>query len=115
MLKVPINEPIGAFRLRGTSTGYTFLTNDDVTQELRATCLRTYLDKNHYMHKNHKCIMAHSVRVTAAVALYTAGQAFDTIAFRLRWSVQSVQHYIRECCQHIGKLCDAVLIGAGRI
>ena len=115
LLRVPANEPIGVFRLQGETTGYTFLTNDDVTQELRATCLRTYPDKNHYMNKNHKCVMAHSVRVTAAVALYTAGQAFDTIAFRLRWSVQSVQHYIRECCQHIGELCDAVLVGAGRI
>jgi hypothetical protein len=115
ILQVPADKPVGVFRLQGIDKGYVYLTNTDVTQELRATCLRTYPDKNHYMNKKCQCIMAHSVRVTAAVALYTAGQTFDTIAFRLRWSVQSVQHYIRECCQHIGELSDAVLIGAGRI
>jgi hypothetical protein len=119
MLKVPIAEPVGAFRLKSRSatnnSGFTFLTNSDVTDELRLTCLRTYRDPNHYLHKNHKRIMAHSVRVTAAVALHAAGQSFDTIAFRLRWLAQSVQHYIRDCSQQVGDLCSAVLTGAGRL
>ena len=116
LLGVPSQEPIGAFRLqKNRNSGYTFLTNDDVTSELRSTCLRTYPEASHYMNINHKCIMAHSGGLTAAVALYTAGQTYETIAFRLRWSVQSVQHYIRERCQHIGNLCQAVLTGAGRI
>ena len=115
-LNVPATEPVGVFRPhKETPTGFTYLTNSDVTDELRSTCLRTYPDKNHYLHKNHKQIMAHSVRVTAAVALHTAGQSFDTIAFRLRWSAQSVQHYIRDCSQHVGDLCNAVLVGAGRV
>ena len=115
MLLVPPHEPIGVFRLQKKKSGYTCLQNNDVTEELRLTCLRTYPDPTHYMNQHHKCIMAHSVRVTAAVALHTAGETFDTIAFRLRWSVQSVQHYIRDCCQHIGELSAAVLTGAGRI
>jgi hypothetical protein len=116
LLRVPVPDPVGVFRPTKTSpTGFTYLTNDDVTRELRLTCLRTYTDKNHYMNKHHERIMAHSVRVTAAVALYTAGESFDTIAFRLRWSAQSVQHYIRDCCQKVGDLCSAVLIGAGRV
>lgn len=116
LLTVPPLEPVGVFRpQKRQKEGYTFLTNNDVTDELRYTCLRTYPDKTHYMNINHKCVMAHSGRVTAAVALYTAGQSYETIAFRLRWSVQSVTHYIREQCQHIGDLCQAVLTGAGRI
>ena len=99
-----------------TRDGFTFLTNTDVTAEMRATCLRTCPDPEHYMHINYKLIMAHSARVTAAVALHNAGLEFDVIAFRLRWSVQSVQHYVRECSgQIIGDLCQNVLVGAGRI
>jgi hypothetical protein len=115
MLKVPSNHPIGAFRLKSKESGHVFISNTDVTDELRETCKKTYPDPEHYMHLNHSRIMAHSIRVTAAVALHNAGQSYETIAFRLRWSVQSVQHYIRESCQHIGDLADAVLMGAGRL
>jgi hypothetical protein len=115
LLGVPANKPVGVFRLKKATSGFTYITNSDVTDELRATCLRTYPDKSHYMNIHHKCIMAHSVRVTAAVALYMAGESYETIAFRLRWSVDSVRHYIRECCQKVGDLCDAVLRGAGRL
>ena len=59
--------------------------------------------------------MAHSVRVTACVALHAEGQSEFVIAFRLRWSPQSVMHYIRDCAQQVGDLCKAVLSGAGRL
>ena len=115
LLQVPTAQPIGVFRKLKERTGFRFLSNNDVTTELRDTCLRTYPDPNHYMRKHLKCIMAHSVRVTACVALHTAGQTEFVIAFRLRWTVQSVAHYIRDCSQHVGELCQAVLSGAGRL
>jgi hypothetical protein len=80
---------------------------------MHATCCCMYLDKDHYMHKNHKLIMVHSVCVTAAVALYNAGLPFDVIAFCFQWSAESVKHYVCECSgHHIGQLSDAVLLGA---
>ena len=74
LLQVPLHKPIGMFcqqdRKACFKTGYTYLLNTDVTNEMHATCCCTYPDKDHYMNKNHKLIMAHSVHVTAAVALY---------------------------------------------
>ena len=115
LLQVPHLEPIGVFRKHNRATGYDYLTNTDVTTELRMTCTQTYPDTSHYMHQHRLHIMAHSVRVTAAVALHANKVSFDTIAFRLRWSVQSVQHYIRENSQNLSDLSDAVVIGAGRL
>lgn len=114
LLQVPNHEPVGVFRLRN-KPGYTFLQNNDVTDEMRATCLRTYPDKKHYMNINYKLIMAHSVRVTAAVVLHNAGLQYDVIAFRLRWSPDSVKHYVRECSgDPMGDLSAAVVTGAAR-
>ena len=117
LLQVPLHEPIGMFHQQDRKacfkTGYTYLLNTDVTNEMHATCCHTYPDKDHYMNKNHKLIMVHSVCVTAAVALYNAGLPFDVIAFHLQWSAESVKHYVHECSgHHIGQLSDAVLLGA---
>ena len=117
LLQVPLHELIGMFHQQDRKacfkTGYTYLLNTDVTNEMHATCCCTYPDKDHYMNKNHKLIMVHSVHVTAAVALYNAGLPFDVIAFCLWWSAESVKHYVRECSgHHIGQLSDAVLLGA---
>lgn len=115
LLHVPTEQPIGVFRKPKETTGFRFLSNNDVTSELRDTCRRTYPDPNHYMHQHILCVMAHSIRVTACVALHSAGESEFVIAFRLRWTVQSVMHYIRDCSQHVGDLCQAVLSGAGRL
>ena len=115
LLQVPHLAPIGVFRKTKSSSGYDYLTNTDVTAELRMTCTHTYTDPHHYMHQRKMHIMAHSVRVTAAVALHANKVSFDTIAFRLRWSVPSVQHYIRENSQNLADLSAAVVIGAGRL
>ena len=117
LLQVPHHELISMFHQQDRKScfksGYTYLLNTDVTNEMHATCCHTYPDKDHYMHKNHKLIMAHSVHVTAAVALYNAGLPFDVIAFCLWWSTESVKHYVWECSSHhIGQLSDAVLLGA---
>ena len=87
LLQVPHHEPISVFhqqdRKSHFKSGYTFLMSTDVTNEMHATCLHTYLNKDHYMHKNYKLIMAHSVQVTAVVALYNAHLPFDVITFHL--------------------------------
>jgi hypothetical protein len=65
LLQVPHHEPISVFHQQDRKScfksGYTYPLNTDVTNEMHTTCHHTYLNKDHYMHKNHKLIMAHSV------------------------------------------------------
>ena len=56
---------------------------------MQHACRLAYPDPNHYLWLHIHCIMAHSNRVTAAIALYNL-----EIAHRLRWSVESVEHYL---------------------
>ena len=110
-LGVPENEPIGVFR-QNTSGSYTFLTNNDVTRVMRKACKDAYPNKDHFLHRHVTRIVAHSNRVTAAVALYAAGVSIKEIAFRLRWEEESVDHYLRESFQAIGNLTLAAIKGA---
>jgi hypothetical protein len=59
-------------------------------------------------------IVSHSNRVTAAVALRRQGADIPTIAFRLRWKPESVDHYLRECTQDIDDMSSATIAGALR-
>lgn len=120
LLNVRPDHPIGVFRMRAacksrSKEGYDYLTNVDVTNEMRSFCLLAYPDPAHYMNQHYKCIMAHSNRVTAACALKAAGNSYETIAFRLRWTVDSVVHYIREAHENLDDLADSVVLGAGRL
>jgi hypothetical protein len=56
--------------------------------------------------------MSHSNRITAAVALYNAKVSIPVIAFRLRWCVDSVTFYLRDCFKAIGPLTEAAIHGA---
>jgi hypothetical protein len=61
-----------------------------------------------------KCIVPHSNRITAAVALKLGGAADEEIAFRLRWHVSSVPTYLRECFHQVGAIIEQALTGAYR-
>jgi hypothetical protein len=69
-------------------------------------------DPSHYMHKNAHCIVAHSLRVSACVALHNAGVSLDDITFRLRWNSDAVKAYIRDCARTIDELTGRVISGA---
>jgi len=56
--------------------------------------------------------MSHSNCITAAVALYNAGASIPVIAFRLRWSPESVEFYLRNCFKAIGPLTLKAIEGA---
>jgi hypothetical protein len=58
---------------------------------LKRICVVAYPDPDHYMRKHIDCLVSHSMRVTACVALDAAGMTHEEIAFRLRWSVASVR------------------------
>jgi hypothetical protein len=111
MLGIPSHEPIGAFRKDPTGR-YTFLKSQDIISTMRKVVIRTYPDPNHFLRVNISQIVAHSNRITAALALHAHGKDAQDIANRLRWDVRTVKHYLRECQSQIGDLTSAAIEGA---
>ena len=111
LLSVPQWEPVGVYGTPTSSTTY-FLRDSHVRDELRAMCVRTYPDPNHYLRLHIDRIVPHSNRVTAAVCLHMGGASIDDIAFRLRWHVSSVPTYLRECFQDVGAVMEQAVTGA---
>ena len=111
LLHVPQWEPIGIY---GTTqfAAYYFLRDTHVRDELRAMCVRTYPDPDHYLRLHIDRIVPHSNRVTAAVCLHMGGASISDIAFRLRWHVSSVPTYLRECFQDVGTVMEQAVTGA---
>ena len=114
LLKIPTDSPLAQFvQDSGIYRDRTILLSaNDVRNVMRNICKLTYPDPNHFMHKNYMQIDCHSNRVTAAVALHNEGVDIPDIAQRLRWSVEAVQHYLRDSITHIGKMCQAAVCGA---
>jgi hypothetical protein len=116
-LRVPYNEPLGVVqedRPRRLKAGHKwrYLRSTMIIDTMREACTRAYPDPKHEMRIKIKSIDAHSNRVTAAVALFNAGCSIPEIAHKLRWKVDSVEHYLRECSKYIGDQTQRVLVGA---
>ena len=79
---------------------------------VREACVKAYPDPNHFLRLNIDRLVAHSNRVTAAVALRHANWTIEEIAFRLRWTPASVEHYLCECSALIGSMTEAAIVGA---
>ncbi|GKZ00904.1 hypothetical protein MPSEU_001042100 [Mayamaea pseudoterrestris] len=109
--KQPVLEPLGVFRKDATGA-YEYLQSRDIIKVMRQAVVGAYPDKRHYLRSNITRIVAHSNRVTAAVALQNAGLSIEEIAFRLRWSPPSVQHYLRESTHEVGRLTMKAIEGA---
>jgi len=111
VLQIPPNYPVAVHRVH-PSGRYTFLWSCEIIKVMRAAARAAYPDPNHYYQLNINAVVAHSNRVTAAVALYATKMSIEEIAFRLRWKPDSVQHYIRECAQMVDDLTAATIQGA---
>ena len=79
---------------------------------MQQACILAYPDPNHYLRLHIHLLMSHSNRITAAVVLHNAGEEPPIIAFRLRWSVETVRFYLRDCFKAIGRLTEQALRGA---
>jgi hypothetical protein len=118
VLRVAARDPLGVFQAassRKSHRSYSYLRSSDVIKVMRQTVDLAYPDPQHYMRLHKTQIDCHSNRVTAAMALKLSGWKDEQIGFRLRWSVQSVKHYIRECAQEIGVITRDVIAGAFRL
>lgn len=113
MLGIPSDYPVGAFRPPGAGAGqFAFLMGCHIKSVMQDACRLAYPDPQHYMRQHIHCIMSHSNRVTAAVALKNAGVPDEDIAFRLRWSLEAVKFYLRDCYKAIGHLTAKAIEGA---
>jgi hypothetical protein len=57
---------------------------------MNCCCILAHPDANHHLRRQIKCLMAHCLRVTAAVALFNSGEDEHMIAFRHRWNSDAV-------------------------
>ncbi|GKY92329.1 hypothetical protein MPSEU_000204000 [Mayamaea pseudoterrestris] len=104
-------EPLGVY-CTSARGDYTYLTSGDIIKIMRKAVEGAYPDPAHFLRQNITRIVAHSNRVTAAVALANANMSEDEIAYRLRWSPPSVKHYLRECSIKINELTKNTIAGA---
>jgi hypothetical protein len=110
ILRVPSSMPVGIYSK--DSSAYTFLRDYHIKKVMRSMCVLAYPDPAHYLRIHLKRLVPHSNRVTAAVCLQMGGASNEEIAFRLRWKVESVPTYLRECFQEIGSIMLSTLQGA---
>jgi hypothetical protein len=111
LLKVHALEPLGVYR-NTSKPQYSFLRDSHIKDVLRAMCVRTYPDPQHYLRIHITRLVPHSNRVTAAVVLHMGGASISDIAFRLRWNEASVPTYLRECFQDVGSIMETAITGA---
>ena len=111
-LHLPPSEPLACYKETLSSPTPVYLTSAVIVAELRKTCVLAFPNPSHYHRRHIKCLVAHSTRVTVAVALWNCGVPPETIAFRLRWTQQSVEHYLRDCSKAIGPLTTKAIMGA---
>jgi hypothetical protein len=109
-LGVPAAYPLGVFS--SPTRSFRYINGDKMSFFLKRICIAAYPDSSHYMRSHIGSLMSHSLRVTACVALAAAGLSHEQIAFRLRWSVPSVQFYLRDSEADIGKYTNAAVLGA---
>ena len=111
LLQVPPKAPLGVHRWNEEGH-FTYLRSDDLIKVVREACTRAYPDPNHFLRVHEDRLVAHSNRVTAAVALWEQKWSIERIADRLRWTKESVKHYLRECSHSIGEMTLAAINGA---
>jgi hypothetical protein len=103
-------EPLAMF-LAGNGRRWT-VRGRHMQKFMARCCILAHPDPNHHLRRHIKCLMAHCLRVTAAVALFNSGEDEHVIAFRLRWNSDAVLIYLRDCYRSIGTLTSRALQGA---
>ena len=111
MLGVKPHEPLAVY-LDKPQGSRQFLRSCEVVNAIRTHIITAFPNPLHYFRQNIENFVAHSNRVTAAVALKSGGMDNADIAFRLRWHIDTVEHYLRECAHSLDALTLAAIKGA---
>jgi hypothetical protein len=109
-LHLPLDtEPMGMFV--GANCQTYGIRGSNVKAFLQEACRRAYPDPKNYFRRIFQLFQAHSIRITACVALDNAGVAHEDIAFRLRWNSDATKGYMRDCFRHFGELTSRTVAG----
>jgi len=112
-LQVRPTDPLGVYGWPSHHSLYTFIHSTEVISIMRKLVLDTHPNPNHYLRclDQIKCIDCHSTRVTACVSLSEGGMSVDQKAHKLRWSIESVKHYMHDCSCTVGASTAKVIQG----
>ena len=69
-----------------------YITSIHITVAIRATCIIAYPNPNHSIRQLLHKFSSHSSRVFVCLALHRAGLHSETIAYRLRWHIDTVKN-----------------------
>ena len=108
-LQVGAHLPLASYQVKPGKIAY--LRSADIIKALRQACLEAYPNPHNYHRRHAHLLVAHSTRVTAAVALWNVQVPLPQIAFRLRWQEDSIKHYLRDCSKAIGPHSQAAIAG----
>jgi hypothetical protein len=106
------DEPLGVFT--GVNNQVYTIRGPHISSFLQSACIKAYPDPSHFYRANIQLFQAHSLRITACVALDNAGVSHEDISFRLRWNSEAVKGYLRDGIKHIGELTRRAVIGGSR-
>jgi len=115
-LQVPPTDPLGVYawtRDDKSFRTFTYLQSTELIAIMRGLVVSVHPNPSHYLRQPDRlrCIDCHSNRVMACMALSEANASVDQIAHKLRWSVQSVKHYMRDCSRTVGASTAKVIQG----
>jgi len=108
----PLSDDVPLGRYRSTSHNTLCIKGAFVSSFMQRCCIDAYPDPQHHMRQHIEQLHSHSLRITAAVALQSAGVSVQDISFRLRWHSDAVLGYLRDCNRLIGQGTIAAVNGA---
>jgi len=115
-LQVPSTNPLGVYewmRDDKSHRTYTYLQSMELITIMCGLVVATHPDPSHYLRQPDRlrCIDCHSNHITACIALSEGNASVNQIVHKLRWSVQLVKHYMRDCSRTVGATTAKVLQG----
>ena len=93
---VPPTDPMAAYTHQPHQTHLRFITGSDVQKALREAVTDAFPDENHRVYSVLNKFSAHSLRVTAAMALLARDFSDTLVSNILRWNSDAINRYIRD-------------------
>jgi hypothetical protein len=112
-LRLPCTEVhLGVFI--GTNQQVYTIRGPHLLSFMQTACIRASPDSMHYYWINIHHFQAHSLRITAFVALDNAGVTHENIALPIRWNSDALISFLRDGFKHIGELTARTVVGVNQ-
>jgi hypothetical protein len=106
------DDPLGVFT--GENIQLCTIQGPQLALFMQSDCEQAYPDPSHFHRINIQLFQAHSLRITACVALDNAGVSHEQIAFRLQWNSEAIKVYLHDGVKHIGEITRRAVIGVSQ-